>query len=115
MLVIRQSQLAIFREHLLERFRARATAHLRENFPEECQQLGPISVDQRVSSGMDLCQQYGLTTDFQHLQFLNLTMLLGPDFHKEPEFAEILDNKDLDARTKLDRVDELAILRLGAP
>lgn len=114
MLVIRQGQLAMFQDHLLEKFRTKAAAHLHKEFPEECQQLGPEGVEQRVSTGMALCQQYGLPSEFQNLQFLNLTMLLGPDFHKEPEFAAVLNDKDLDARTKLDRVDELAIFRLGA-
>lgn len=104
----------MFREHLLEQFRTKAAGHLQEQFPEQCQQLGPQGVDQRVAMGMDLCQQYGLTSEFQNLQFLNLTMLLGPDFHKEPEFAALLNDKNLGARAKLDRVDELAIFRLGA-
>jgi hypothetical protein len=115
MLVIRQAQLAMFREHLLGNFKLKAAAHLKENFPEECEQLGEEGVRERVSTGMTHCEHYGLTDEFQILQFLNLTMLLGPDFHKEPAFAEILNSPTLDARTKLDRMDEQAIVRLNTP
>jgi hypothetical protein len=113
MLVIRQAQLTVFREHLRDKFRLKAAAHLRENFPEECEKLGEEGVRDRVSSGLARCEQYGLPEKFQILQFLNLTMLLGPDFDKEPQFTEILNNTALDGRTKLDRMDEQAILRLS--
>lgn len=115
MLIIRQAQLDVFQEQRAREFEKRAASHLRENFPEECAALGDEGVRKTVSAGWARSGSYGFVEEFHILHFLNFMMMLGADFDKDPEFASILKDSNLDSRAKINRMDEQSIQRLSGP
>ncbi len=77
---------------LLERQRLQAALrHAREYFPDECSRLGPEELERAVRDALKRAGSYGLESLRDALQFVDLTLVLGPEFDSALPWArEIL-------------------------
>jgi hypothetical protein len=105
MLVIRESQMAALGRDLLDQFAFKALAHVKECFPELCEEIGESTTLDYVRDGLTRARVYGLESEYDLFRFLNLVFTLGSDFDSSEEYpwvAPILKNMDAPATTRMD-------------
>mgnify|MGYP001248209479 CR=1 FL=1 len=79
MLRIRPDQLRALDEPTSE-FLARTEQHLREVWTEECDELGQTGVREHVLGAFADARAHGLTSEFDVVRFIDLSMAFGRDF-----------------------------------
>lgn len=81
----------VFSEASLERFEENMLAHLNRFFPQQCADLSPQQLKDTVQYGIKRASWYGITTERDIYKFIDVILLLGPDFdRKVPWAVEIL-------------------------
>ena len=89
MLTIRRDQLEVFQAELDERFARVVDAHMREEWPEECQALGDEALHDRSLRCIREARELGLRQDRSILRLSSLRFRYGesfPDPVADPEF-----------------------------
>jgi hypothetical protein len=104
--VIRTEQLRSFADSAATGFDERMVAHLRKCFPAECDALREPGVRETIRQGIARSAPYGVTGERDVCKFIDLMMLLGPDFDTRlPWAARILHDQVL--QTPSARIDQL--------
>jgi hypothetical protein len=107
MLTIRREQRLAFAQPMLRNFEERALAHLRETIPEDYARVGDEAARQSIHTALHESKQYGFTTEFEVLTYLNLMYLLGFEFDQDPALPwvrRILTDERLGASAKIARL-----------
>jgi|SRR5581483_3273157 len=108
MLMIRQSQMAVLRDAILESFRRKLAEHLRANFPA-CADMSATELDAFVADGVARAAQYGITVERDICKFLNLMVVFGRDFDVKRPWAQEVLAQNTGARLRLNRIYARAI------
>jgi len=104
MLKIRKEQEEALAEVVRKTFAERAHKHLAKTWPDECAEIGEEHVREMVDDGIRSAAEHDITMDADVLGFIELYILLGPDFETSPDTpwaAEILNNETLDGELKV--------------
>lgn len=110
--VIRPEQYEEFEIAARKPFEDKLVTHLTKFFPAVSKKLGSAGIRKAVADGIERAARYGLRTERQACKYLDLMFTLGPRFDKDPALpwvAEILNNRAVNAGTRIDRIFELAI------
>jgi hypothetical protein len=108
MLTIRQSQMAVLRDTLLESFRRKLADHLRANFPA-CADMHPVELDAFVAHGVARAGRYGIVVERDICKFLNTMVVFGRDFDVKCAWAKEVLAQNTGARLRLNRLYARAI------
>jgi hypothetical protein len=98
-------------------FEQTALAHLHQNLPEACAELGDAAVCQSIQLAIRKCAQYQFDTVSETLRYLNIMYWVGFHFDEDPECSwaqEILNNEDLDSEEMLEALEQTALRELAA-
>lgn len=98
MLIIRDEQMAVFREHALKKFELQMVSHFNRYLPKQTKALGNKDLRSLIRDGMNKATIYGFAIEYDMSRYIALMLLLGPQFDTDPEFSwakEILDDEDL--------------------
>jgi len=110
MLIIRQAQITLFQQLALRQFEDRVIAHLQASFPDMLADLGEAGTRALVGDATRHAQQYGFETERDITLFIDLALVLGPQFDELPWAAEILHDKFiLDPTVRIDTLYECAL------
>ncbi len=82
---IRAEQYELLARASLRDFETRAAAHLGEFFPEQCRSLGQDGLLRAIAYGVQRSHEYGIRTECDVCQYLDLMFGLGPDFDRDPK------------------------------
>ena len=85
MLTIRAEQLAVFEKSSSPEFALRMEEHVREAFPKHSGFLGDAGVREIVRYGVEQGRASGFSTQSPVQLFIDLTLLLGREFHSDPQ------------------------------
>ena len=114
MLSIRKEQLKMFELHLNERFRTSLQEHVREDLTEESKELSDFDLEKRIDHAMERGLGYGLTSECDISLFLDLMILKGIHFDRDPKLIwarKILADPDMAGSAKMDAIyGRLAVL-----
>lgn len=86
MKILRVQQEA-FRKALFEEFGRRVAVHLRRFFPTACRALGEEGLSELIQDGVAQATCHGLHRERDVTLYLNLMMLLGRGFERDPAFV----------------------------
>jgi hypothetical protein len=92
MLIIRHEQMRVLSFALFERWMA---PHLHQHFPEECARIGDGLLRDLIARGIAKARVYGFTSEPDICRYIDLMVVLGPDFDADPRFpwaADILNS-----------------------
>ena len=104
---IRQEQMSVFSDYMNESFARRAALYLRVNHPNATDSLTAVELHEFIDTGVDRAAKHSLTRENEIGVFLELMLLFGVDFDQTTAWAaELLQNSDLSAADKLDRLQE---------
>jgi hypothetical protein len=84
MLTIRKEQLAAFGPLGKKAFEDRMIAHLKKVFPEQCGPLDAPKLRELIQHGTQRAASYQITSERDVCKFIDLTILYGRDFDKDP-------------------------------
>jgi hypothetical protein len=111
-LTIRQEQIAAFSEALLRDFEHRMILHLQRFFPSRVQSLGDLGIRQTIQYGIKKAAVYGIVSERDVCNYVELMMDWGNDFDKDPNLPwamDILNHKYVrDPAGKIGRLFEKA-------
>jgi hypothetical protein len=103
MFTIRKEQAEAYRAEMMNSFEQRAVAHLREHLPELTARSSDPELTERIRSCVPRARAHGLTTETQIAHFVNVTLLAGQDFDRDPSHpwaSDVLENSRLTADEK---------------
>jgi hypothetical protein len=114
MLTIRKEQFALFERSEITKFEEPTYLRLNELFPEKCQDLGETRLRKMIHYGIQRSSSYGITAADHVRTYIDVMMLLGPDFDKDPKYPwaeKTLGDKDYskDPKIRVARVHEEAV------
>jgi hypothetical protein len=96
MLVIRKEQLNALGRIPLGEFELQLVSHFARFYPRECRLAGNSQVRQLVGMGIQRALQHGYTSQREASLYINLMIILGCDFDRDPQIpwaARQLDDK----------------------
>lgn len=85
-LTIRQEQLDEFSRREVRKFEDWVYGHLRKFFSDQCAAAGEEEIRGRIRYGIRRAGAYGITSQRDVCKFIDLIMMLGPDFEVSPRF-----------------------------
>ena len=85
MLVIRDDQIEAINRLTMKNFEDRMVSHLKEFFPEDCQQLGETQVRETIRHGVQQASKYEVVTERDVCKYVDLLFTFGRDFDKDPQ------------------------------
>lgn len=92
MLKIRDTQMEILKEPLLERYIDRTETYIKEEFDDFYKQ--EENIRNWIYSCYQQAKSFGMNTEREHIKYLNYKCIFGSDFIQRYEFAEkILQSK----------------------
>lgn len=95
----------MFDDAATKRFDRRMEASLHQHWPAECAAMGQERLATLVRLGKERAATHGILTQRGVFRYLNLMMLLGPEFDRNsslPWAGEILGNPEKSEQQKLD-------------
>ncbi len=107
-LVIRQAQLEAFAAAAEQGFERRLVKLLRQQFPDDCVDLGDDGVTEVVELGIQRAAAHGLQVEGDVCLFVAMMFLFGPEFDEDPALpwaARVLGDARLE--TSGERIDAL--------
>lgn len=116
-LIIRDAQMQAFARMVARDFEQTALAHLHQNLPDACAELGDAAVRQSIQLAIRKCAQYQFNTISETLRYLNIMYWVGFHFDEDPQCPwaqQILNNEDLEVEDKLDALEQAASRELAA-
>jgi hypothetical protein len=88
MLIIRAEQLAVFSEAEVRKFEDWVLAHLKRFFPQQCAAESEKRLRRKIQEGATRAATYGITAKRDVCKFIDVMMVLGPDFEADPLFPK---------------------------
>jgi hypothetical protein len=107
MLTIRKEQMAVFEAHFDRQFRAGLLRHVRTDLPTESKAMSDGDVDGMITQAIERGRPYGVTSERDVALFLDLMLLKGRDFDRDPKLrwmGNILKDKDLEGAAKMNAI-----------
>ncbi len=96
MLLIRESQIQVFRDSKWTQFADRLRSRLGSEFPEALARLGEEGLDEAIGYGASRAGSFGFHSGPSIYRFLCLQLLLGRDFDQQQRNAWMSDLLDPD-------------------
>jgi hypothetical protein len=87
MLRIRSKQFAAFSHAEVEKFEEWMEVHLKKFFPEQCDSEGEEQLREKIRYGIKRAAVYGITTKRDVCKYIDLSMVLGPNFDVDGQVA----------------------------
>ncbi len=112
-MLIRDEQMNSLSRYSTEQFLDRVFKHVLEMFPEGVAEIGESGVHQILSTGVARASEYGFTTEYDVVRFVDLMFVFGMDFDQDaslPALSEILSDESYDSAT--DKMDDLVEVAL---
>lgn len=118
MLAIRKEQFDAFEKQEVKKFEDPTYLHLNELYPDQCQHLGETKLRRTIQYGIKRAAAYGIQREDDVRKYVEVMVLLGPDFDKDPKFpwaSSVLNDEKLkDPKAKATRLYETARKRILA-
>lgn len=111
---IRKEQMQAFPKAIETNLECRLYAHVCRALAERCRQMGESAVRRLIRDGLERTARYGIVSEYDRCRYVDLMVLVGPDFDAEPGPAEVLGDTSLRPAGKIDRLFEWAEARLRA-
>jgi hypothetical protein len=111
MFKLRQQHLDAFAAAYRESFQDHMIAHLREKFPDQCEELGEQKLRERIADGIERANRYDIRAQKDVARFIRFMFGIGPNFDTARKTAwvqPILKDKDVPASERLERIREEA-------
>ena len=102
MLVIRDDQMEVFKDHMAKRFENQMIQHVTLYFPEDCKALGQEKVREVIVYGLNRAETYDLLLEYDVSRYINLMFTFGRDYDVDVAWAAgILGDKRLSGPEKM--------------
>ena len=111
MLIIRNEQMDALSEHMEEGFVNRVVTHLKEFWPEKCEEMGEEAGRESIHEAIDIAREFGIINEYDVARYIDLIYEFDWPADEEPDTLwaeEILNDAELDSTTKMDRLYEEA-------
>ena len=116
MLTIRKKQIQAMRPALVRRFLEKLLQHIRTFFEAECEGRSDEELLEHIQRALERAGAYGLVAERDLFQYVNVSMLHGPDFDQQPETTwtrDFLTDEDVpDPGQRMDRLFQEVVHRL---
>ncbi len=116
MWTIRKEQIAALRQPLVAGFHRELLGHVRKHFVEETENRSDEEILEHIRQAAGRAALYGFTSERDVYNYINISMLLGPDFDqaKESRWTRkfLVDKNILSPSRRLDRLYEELTRRL---
>jgi len=99
MVIIRNKQMDELGKAEARKFQDKMVAHLKEFFPDTCEELGEPRVRESISHGVERAESYGLVDEQDVCTYIDVMYVFGPDFDRAPECpwaSRILKDESID-------------------
>jgi len=116
MLIIRNEQMDALSRHMEESFVNRMIAHLKEFWPEKCEEMGEEAVRESIHEAMDIAREFGIINEYDVARYIDLIYEFDWPADEEPDTPwaeEILNDAELEGTAKMDRLYEQVELLLA--
>jgi hypothetical protein len=87
MLEIRESQMRIFREKILEGFEKRRLADIARRFPSRYEELGDDGARAVIETGIQVSEFWGIHAERDVANLVDLMIYFGESFDRDPKLA----------------------------
>ncbi len=117
MVVIRKQQMDDMSPDEVRKFEDRMLEHLRECFPEECEDMSEDELREMIRHGVDKAESYGIDAEDDVCGYIDVMAVFGPDFDTDPECAwaaAILNDESIDPEDRSDALCDEADARIEA-
>lgn len=107
MLVIRKAQVDLLAGVAFSGVLDRLAAHFQRHYPNECRRAGDAQLRYLISTGAERAALHGFETEIEVGLYINLMIILGCDFDRDPQFpwaAAQLDDDGTEPRPRIDRL-----------
>jgi hypothetical protein len=98
-------------DHMEGDFINRTVAHLKEFWPEKCEEMGEEVVRESIHEAIDIAREFGITHEYDVARYIDLVYEFDWPADEKPDTPwaeEILNDAELDGATKMDRIYEEA-------
>jgi len=85
MLVIRDKQKRAFRAHLSKRFENKMIVHIEKFYPDHYAALSQENTRELIKYGIESAAHYDIVSERDVCKFIDLMIVFGPDFDKNPD------------------------------
>jgi len=82
---MREKQVAAFRNDKLKKFEDRMLVHLEKFFPMQCKAADETQVREIIRYGIKSAAQYGITAERDVCKYIDLMVVFGRDFDRDPK------------------------------
>lgn len=113
MLTIRTKQIEAFRNQSSANFTDLMVEHLREVFPEDCQEMSEEELRDVIRYGTAVADSYGINNVQSVCTYIDLMFIFGYDFDEDPNFPwarAVLLDESLDQDEAMDLLLQYAIM-----
>lgn len=89
----------------------RMVAHLKEFWPEKCEEMSEEAVRESIHDAMDIASEFRIINEYDVARYIDLVYEFDWPADEEPDTPwaeEILNDAELDGTTKMDRLYEEA-------
>lgn len=110
MLRIRTDQMKVFGQAAMQDFANRMLTHIQQSFPEHFESLGEDNCHELIRHGIDQAAYYGITSEIDVARYINLSVVLGPDFDSDeryPWIRQILKDPRIKPGQKVQKIFDL--------
>ena len=107
MLIIREQQIEVLSQYMVERFEIRMFTHFQTTFPDKTKHLETRTLKDFIKTGIEKAKTYKVVIEEDVKLFLECMMNYGVDFDIDVETgwaSDILLDKEMDASEKMDRI-----------
>ena len=109
MLIIRNEQMEVLSEYMVEQFVNEAMLHLRTSFPEPIKHVPDADLRSMIYTGIKNAGEYNITIEEDVLRYLEFMIIYGADFDINPDTPwaeEILNKEDARGTEKIQLIDK---------
>jgi hypothetical protein len=112
MLTLRKEQISVFGPLGKKAFEDRMLAHLKKVFPEQSKSLDEPKLRETIQYGLQRAAAYGITSERDVCKYIDLIILHGRDFDKDPNLPwaqSVLQNQAIrNPSSKIERLFKAA-------
>ncbi len=108
MLIIRNEQMDVLSEYMVEHFVHEASLHLRKLFPDQIKDVPDAELRPLIYTGIKNSGEYDITIEEDVLRYLEFMITYGADFDSNPDTSwaeEILNKEDVRGTEKIRLLD----------
>ncbi len=116
MFIIRKEYIEAFKQAALRNFENDRLAYLKKNFPKICEIHGETKTREIIRYSIEEAKIHGLTFQNDVSIYINLMLMLGHHFHKDPQLpwaSAIFNDENLNPSVKIHRIFDKTITYLN--